>query len=94
MYFTDLEGEEKESYIRQLTPQPLAPFFEKIQFKKFPKIPVPKTYILGLKDKSLPPDLTRRFAERLEVTPVEIDAGHDLMVSRPGEVAKALLQLA
>jgi pimeloyl-ACP methyl ester carboxylesterase len=94
MYFTDLEGEEKESYLRQLTPQPLAPFFEKIQFKKFPKIPVPKTYILGLKDKSLPPDLTRRFAERLEVTPVEIDAGHDLMVSRPGEVAKALLQLA
>ena len=94
MYFTDLEGEEKESYLRQLTPQPLAPFFEKIQFKLFPKIPIPKTYILGLKDKSLPPDLTRRFAERLGVTPVEIDAGHDLMVSRPGEVANVLLQLA
>jgi len=28
------------------------------------------------------------------VTPVEIDAGHDLMVSRPGEVANVLLQLA
>lgn len=94
MYFTDLEGEEKEFYLRQLTPQPLAVFFEKIQFKEFPKIPVPKTYILGLQDKSLPPDLTRRFAERLEVTPIEIDAGHDLMVSRPGEVAKVLLGIA
>lgn len=94
MYFTDLEGEEKEFYLRQLTPQPLAVFFEKIQFKEFPKIPVPKTYILGLQDKSLPPDLTRKFAERLGVAPIEIDAGHDLMVSRPGEVAKVLLGIA
>jgi pimeloyl-ACP methyl ester carboxylesterase len=93
MYFTDLDGEEKESYLKQLTPQPLAPFFEKIHFNQFPRIPVPKTYILGLRDKSLPPELTRKFAERLEVTPVEIDAGHDMMVSRPDEVAKALLHI-
>ena len=94
MYFTDLEGEEKEFYLKQLTPQPLAVFFEKIHFKQFPKIPVPMTYLLGLKDKSLPPELTMRFAERLGVTPIEIDAGHDLMVSRPDEVAKVLLGLA
>jgi len=94
MYFTDLEGEEKAFYLKQLTPQPLAPFFEKIHFNQFPKIPVPKTYILGLRDKSLPPELTRSFAARLEVTPVEIDAGHDMMVSRPGEVAEILLRIA
>jgi len=94
MYFTDLEGAQKEFYVRQLTPQPIAVFFEKIRFKAFPKIDIPKTYILGLKDKSLPPDLTRRFAERLDVTPVEIDAGHDMMVSRPGEVANILLRIA
>ena len=94
MYFTDLEGEEKEFYLKQLTPQPLAVFFEKIQFKQFPKLEIPMTYLLGLKDKSLPPELTRRFAERLGVKPIEIDAGHDLMVSRPGEVAKVLLGLA
>jgi pimeloyl-ACP methyl ester carboxylesterase len=94
MYFTDLEGEEKEFYMKQLTPQPLAAFFEKVMFKRFPKIDIPKTYILGLKDKSLPPELTRRFAERLGVKPVEIDAGHDLMVSRPVEVAKVLLSIA
>lgn len=94
MYFTDLEGEEKEFYLRQLTPQPLAAFFEKVEFKQFPKIDIPKTYVLGLKDMSLPPELTRGFAERLGVTPVEIDAGHDLMVSRPVEVAKVLLSIA
>lgn len=93
MYFTDTEGEEKEFYLRQLTPQPLAVFFEKITFKEFPKIDIPKTYILGLRDKSLPPDLTRKFAERLGVIPVEIDAGHDMMVSRPDEVAKVLLRI-
>jgi pimeloyl-ACP methyl ester carboxylesterase len=93
MYFTDTEGEEKEFYLKQLTPQPLAVFFEKIPFKQFPNIDVPKTYILGLRDKSLPPDLTRKFAERLGVTPVEIDAGHDMMVSRPDEVAKVLLRI-
>jgi pimeloyl-ACP methyl ester carboxylesterase len=93
MYFTDQEGEEKAFYLKQLTPQPLAPFFEKIHFNQFPKIDTPKTYILGLRDKSLPPELTRKFAERLEVTPVEIDAGHDMMVSRPGEVAKVLLHI-
>ena len=94
MYFTDLEGGEKEFYLKQLTPQPLAVFFEKVPFKAFPKIDIPKTYVLGLKDKSLPPDLTRRFAERLGVVPVEIDAGHDMMVSRPDEIAKVLLNIA
>jgi pimeloyl-ACP methyl ester carboxylesterase len=92
-YFTDQEGAEKDSYLKQLTPQPLAVFFEKIRFKLFPNIDIPKTYILGLKDKGLPPELTRGFAERLGVKPMEIDGGHDLMVSRPEEVAKVLLLL-
>jgi len=56
MYFTDLEGEEKAFYLKQLTPQPLAPFFEKIHFNQFPKIPVPKTYILGLRTRACRPN--------------------------------------
>ncbi len=91
-YFTDLEGEEQAYFLKQLTPQPLAVFFDRIRFKKFPDVPMPKTYILGLRDKSFPPDLARGFAGRLGVKPVEIDAGHDLMVSRPGEVAEVLLK--
>ena len=91
-YFTDLQGDEQTYFLRQLTPQPLAVFFERIRFKKFPDVPIPKTYILGLKDKSFPPDLARGYAERLGVRPVEIEAGHDLMVSRPAEVAEVLLK--
>lgn len=93
MYFTDLEGEEQEYFLRQLTPQPSAVFFERVQFQRFPEIEMPRTYIMGLRDKSLPPDLTQGFAERLHVEPIKIDAGHDLMVSRPGEVAEILLRI-
>jgi len=92
-YFTDLEGEEKDYFLKQLSPQPLAAFFEKIPLKKFFSLKIPRTYIMGLRDKSLPPELTEGFAERLRVQPVKIDAGHDMMVSRPEEVAEVLLHL-
>lgn len=90
MYFTDLEGEEQDFFLRQLTPQPLAVFFEKIRFRAFPDISIPRTYIMGMKDKSLPPELTQGFAARLDVEPVQIDAGHDMMVSRPADIAEVL----
>ena len=93
-YFTDLEGAEKDDYLKQLSPQPLAAFFERVPLKRFYTLKIPRTYIMGLRDKSLPPDLTRAFAERLGVTPFEVDAGHDMMVSRPREVADILLALA
>jgi pimeloyl-ACP methyl ester carboxylesterase len=94
LYFTDLEGEQQEFYLKQLTPQPLAVFFEPIRFTTFPDISIPRTYVMGMKDKSLPPDLTEGFAERLKVKPIKIDAGHDLMVSRPEAVADLLLRIA
>lgn len=90
-YFTDLTGEEQDYYLKQLTPQPLAVFFEKISLKRFYRLLIPKTYILGSRDKALPPDLTRGFAKRLGVEPIEIDAGHDMMAVKPEEVGKALL---
>jgi pimeloyl-ACP methyl ester carboxylesterase len=94
LYFTDLpDGEEKDSFLKQLTPQPLAAFFEKNPLKRFYSLKIPRTYVLGLRDKSLPPELTRGFAERLGVKPVEIDAGHDMMISRPAEVAEVLLNI-
>ncbi len=92
-YFTDLEGDVRDHYIKKLTPQPLAVFFEKIHLKQFTDLKIPRTYILGLRDKSLPPELTTGFAERLGVKPVEIDAGHDMMVSLPEEVAEVLLRI-
>ena len=94
LYFTDLpDGEEKESFLKKLTPQPLAAFFEKIPLRCFYNLKIPRTYVLGLRDKSLPPELTSGFAERLGVEPVKIDAGHDMMISLPEEVAVVLLNI-
>jgi pimeloyl-ACP methyl ester carboxylesterase len=92
-YFTDLTGKDQDFYLKQLTPQPLAPFFEKTVLKQFSGLKMPRTYIMGLRDKALPPGLTRGFADRLGVTPVEVDAGHDMMVAKPLEVAGALLRI-
>lgn len=89
-YFTDLEGAEQEFYLRRLTPEPLRVFFDRIRLTKFPEVDVPKTYIMGMKDKSLPPDLTKGFSGRLQVEPYTIDAGHDMMVSKSEEVAEIL----
>jgi pimeloyl-ACP methyl ester carboxylesterase len=64
-----------------------------MDLKQFDGLKMPRTYIMGLRDKALPPDLTRGFADRLGVTPVEIDAGHDMMVMKPQEVAEELLRI-
>ncbi len=92
-YFTDQTGKEQDFYLRQLTPQPLPVFFEKIRLKKFYSLKIPRTYIMGLRDKALPPELTRIFADRLGVKPVEIDAGHDMMVVCRERVAEVLLRI-
>jgi pimeloyl-ACP methyl ester carboxylesterase len=53
---------------------------------------IPRTWILTQKDRSLPPKRQRRFISNIggveEV--LEIDAGHDVMVSAPDELAVLL----
>jgi hypothetical protein len=52
---------------------------------------LPATYVVCLMDKSLPPPWQRTFAERLKVEKlVHIDAGHQIMNSRPQALAEAL----
>lgn len=53
---------------------------------------IPVTYVKCLKDKSLPSEWQDRFAERLHADLiVELDAGHQAMNTRPGELADILL---
>jgi len=93
LHFTDLEGEQKEFYLRQMTPQPAVPFAERVSLKKFYGLNIPKTYILGTKDQSITPDRARVFARRIGCQPIEINGGHDLMVSRAQELAEVLLAI-
>ncbi len=53
---------------------------------------VRSTYVLCEKDMSLPPPWQRRFADRLRVDKTNrIDAGHQVMNTRPRELAAVLL---
>jgi pimeloyl-ACP methyl ester carboxylesterase len=47
---------------------------------------LPCWYAVGKNDEAIPPDAERLFAQRMEATTIELEAGHLGMVSRPGEV--------
>jgi hypothetical protein len=57
---------------------------------------IPKTYVRLLRDQSLPPETQDAQIANLRDSPggdvdvVEIDSGHDVMISRPAELAEAL----
>ena len=52
-------------------------------------------YVTALRDQALPPTLTREFAARLgESRHLEVDAGHDLMITKPFDTASALEAMA
>lgn len=57
---------------------------------------IKRTWVLTLRDRALPPSQQRRFAENLGGVDkvVEIDACHDVMVSRPAELATVLAHAA
>jgi pimeloyl-ACP methyl ester carboxylesterase len=89
VFFNDLSEEEAASFYRRLTPQPLAPYLARA--KVGPEaIGVPRRYILCRKDQALSPVLCHSFAQKLGVCEEEIDCGHDVMLSKPGELAKVL----
>ena len=54
---------------------------------------IPKTWIRLLRDQALPPSVQDDFVRNLEAVPggpvevVDLDAGHDAMISRPQELA-------
>jgi pimeloyl-ACP methyl ester carboxylesterase len=60
---------------------------------------LPKTFVKLLRDQSLPPDTQDMLIEHLrdspggEVDVVTIDAGHDVMISQPKELADVLNRL-
>jgi hypothetical protein len=57
---------------------------------------IPKTYVRLLRDQSLPPATQDEQIANLRQSPggdvdvIEIDSGHDVMISRPAEFAAAL----
>lgn len=93
LHFTDMTDAEKDEWARKMCPQPFAIFSDPVDLKGFYRLTIPKTYILATQDKGLVPEVCRTFAARIGCTPIEIEGSHDVMVSRPAEVAKLLLAI-
>jgi pimeloyl-ACP methyl ester carboxylesterase len=88
-FFSDLNDTAARTAFAKLTPQPLAPYLEPVQHGAS-SISSISRYIICRNDQNLPFDLCRRFAEKLGGAIEEIDAGHDVMLSKPTELATLL----
>lgn len=86
-FASDCTDEDKAWVLRMATAQPLKPYEDKVDLTKFYGLDISKTYI-GCKQS--PGGLPREVAEKMGLRYVEINSGHDPMVSRPEELAKIL----
>jgi pimeloyl-ACP methyl ester carboxylesterase len=76
-----------------LTLQPLRPFFERVDLTGFYAMRVPRSYIRCLRDVAVPVAKAAASAARLGVKPIDMDAAHDVMLSKPRELARILERL-
>lgn len=76
--------------LASLTPQAVRPFVEPVDLRVFYSMRVPRTYIRCLRDAAVPPAKAAGYAARLGVTPIDLDAAHDAMLSAPDELARIL----
>jgi pimeloyl-ACP methyl ester carboxylesterase len=82
-----------QAALPRLTPQPIRPFVERVDMKGFYALGVPRTYIRCLKDRAVTPEQALAYARRLGAKPLDLDAGHDAMLSKPDRLATILGRL-
>jgi len=90
MFCNDTTEEDSQFILRNLTPQPLSPFVEKIPMKNYYHMSVPKSYLLCTRDQALPVHIWRGMSHRIKCDFEEFDAGHDCMVSQPLALSEIL----
>ena len=73
-----------------LTPQPLRPVLERVDMRVFYSMRVPCSYIRCLRDAAVSPAKAAEYATRLGVSPIDIDADHDAMLSAPDALVRIL----
>lgn len=74
---------------------PQAALTERGRLSTYLELGMPSGYVAARKDEVIAPELARTFADRLPgVRFAEVDAGHDLMVTRPAETAEVLLAVS
>ena len=76
--------------LTRLTPQPLAPWTERVAMRRFYAMRVPCTYVRCLRDAAVTPARAAQYAARLGVAPIDIDCAHSPMHSALDDLARIL----
>ncbi len=91
----DGSGPERDWVLARHRPYPPMALVEPGRLTAFTALNMPAGYVLATLDCAIPPERARAFAARLPgVSYAEVEAGHDLMVTRPKEAADALLSVS
>lgn len=90
VFFNDLPEEEARRYYACLTPQPLSVYLENAIISPV-AFEAPTRYIVCSEDRALGYKLCLEFANKLEGPILEINAGHDVMLSQPRALAELLV---
>jgi pimeloyl-ACP methyl ester carboxylesterase len=76
--------------LASLTPQPLRPFVERVDYSVFERLRLPGTYLRCLGDLAVVPARAAAYAARLGVSPLDMRTAHDPMLSAPEALARLL----
>ena len=82
-----------ETLIR-LTPQPLRPWTERVDLRRFYAMRVPRTYIRCRRDAAVSFARAGEYAARLGVEPIDLDTAHEPMLSDPDALVAILERCA
>jgi pimeloyl-ACP methyl ester carboxylesterase len=95
MFCNDMDEEQTRFVLERLCPESINLITETVSRLGVPPA-LPKTFVRLTRDQSLPPDTQTRMIANLEESPggsvdtVELDSGHDVMVSHPSELAAVI----
>ena len=76
--------------LARMTPQPLRPWVERVDMRRFYAMNVPRTYVRCLRDNAVTPARAAQYAARLGVAPIDIDCAHEPMLSALDELVAIL----
>lgn len=91
MFMPEVGKQAQDLFFELLVPQPGGYFLDPIGVGDVTTLGIPAGYVLSEDDRALARPGTE-FAARIGLTPVMVPGGHESMLTRPDEVAKALLE--
>jgi pimeloyl-ACP methyl ester carboxylesterase len=94
MFCNDMDEEQTRFVLDRLVPEAWAPMLTPSRLAGL-SLGIPLTYVKLLRDTAVPPALQDEIASHMgRVRRVELDAGHDAMISQPKALAALLEELA